>query len=77
METMERRSGELMEGKLRRTPTWHAKCRMWGSGKPSRFEHWGARGDYAFYLPVLQRSKLLKELHKDTRFILVRATVVV
>ena len=42
METTERRSDELMEGKLRRTPTWRAKCRMWGSGKPLRFEHWDA-----------------------------------
>ena len=43
METTEQRSDELMEGKLRRTPTWRAKCQMWGSGKPLRFEHWGAR----------------------------------
>ena len=38
-----RRSDELMEGKLRHTPTRRAKCRMWGSGKPLRFELWGAR----------------------------------
>ena len=52
------------EDEFRRTPTWRAKCRIRGSGRPLRFEHWGARGDYAFYLPALQRSKLLKELHK-------------
>ena len=53
-----------MEGKLRHTPTWRAKCRISGSRRPLRFELWGARGDYAFYLTVLQRSRLLKELHK-------------
>ena len=30
---------------FRRTPTWRAKCRISGSGRPLRFEHWGARGD--------------------------------
>ena len=35
-----------------------------GSGRPLRFEHWGAHRDYAFYLSVSQRSRLLKELHK-------------
>ena len=39
-------------------------CRISGSGRSLRFEHWGAHGDYAFYLPVSQRSKLPKELHK-------------
>ena len=39
-------------------------CRISGSGRPLRFEHWGARGDYAFYLTVSQRSKLLKEQRK-------------
>jgi hypothetical protein len=30
------------EGRLRRTPTWHAKCRISGSARPLRFELWGA-----------------------------------
>ena len=34
-----------MEGKFRRTPTWCAKCWISGSGRPLRFEHWGAHGD--------------------------------
>ena len=33
------------EGELRRTPTWRAKCRISGSGRPLRFELWGAHGD--------------------------------
>src|SRR3954463_16729175 len=33
-----------------RTPTWRAKCRISGSGRPLWFELWGAREDYAFYL---------------------------
>ena len=39
--------------RLRRTPTWRAKCRISGSGRPSRFEHWGARGDHTSSLPCL------------------------
>ena len=39
-------------------------CRISGSDRPLRFEHWGAHGDCTFYLPASQRSKLLKELHK-------------
>ena len=35
-----------------------------GSGRPLRFEHWGAHGDYAFNLTVSQGTKLLKELRK-------------
>src|SRR3954468_23424847 len=35
-----------------------------GFRQPLRFELWGACGDYALYLSVLQRSKLLKEQHK-------------
>ena len=35
--------------KLRRTPTWRTKCRMWGSGKPLRFELWGAREFFPSY----------------------------
>ena len=41
-EAMERDAEE--EG-FRRTPTWRAKCWISGSGRPLRFEHWGARGD--------------------------------
>src|SRR3954468_5793586 len=32
------------------------KCRITGSGRPLRFELWGARGDRAIYLSVSQRS---------------------
>ena len=46
---------EAVEGGFRHTPTWCAKCRILGSGRPLRFEHWGARGDFAFYLPVPHR----------------------
>ena len=53
-----------MEDESRCTPTWRAKCRISGSGRPLRFELWGARKDYAFYLLISQRSRLLKELHK-------------
>src|SRR3954469_16360663 len=35
-----------------------------GSGRPLRFELWGARGDRALYLSVSQGSKLLQEQHK-------------
>src|SRR3954464_9746503 len=55
------------EGRLRRTPTWRAKCRITGSGRPLRFELWGARGDHALYLSVSQGSKLLQEQHKRHR----------
>ena len=34
-----------MEGEFRRPPTWRAKCRISGSGRPLRFEHRSARGD--------------------------------
>ena len=54
----------VVEDEFRRTPTWRAKCRISCSGRRLRFEHWGARGDYAFNLTVSQGSKLLKELHK-------------
>ena len=33
------------EERFQRTPTWHAKCRISGSGRPLRFEHWGVRRD--------------------------------
>ena len=42
----------VVEDESRRTPTWRAKCRISGSGRPLRFEHWGAHGDFAFYLPA-------------------------
>ena len=29
--------------------SWNYKCRMWGSGKPLRFEHWGAREVFPSY----------------------------
>ena len=43
------------EGKFRRTPTWRIKCRISGSGRPLRFEHWGARGDSTLYRLSLRR----------------------
>ena len=33
---------QLEEERLRRTPTWHAKCRIQGSATLERFELWGA-----------------------------------
>ena len=57
-----------MEDESRHTPTWRAKCRISGSGRPLRFEHWGAHGDFASYLPApppaMLESKLRKEQHK-------------
>ena len=44
-----------LEDEFRRTPTWRAKCRISGSGRPSRFEHLGARGGFALYLPAPHR----------------------
>ena len=41
-EAMER---EAVEEGFRRTPTWRAKCQISGSGRPLRFELWGARKD--------------------------------
>ena len=66
-----------VEDEFRRTPTWRVKCRISGSGRPLRFELWGAREDYVFYLSVSQGSRLLKELHKRHKVYMVRATVVV
>src|SRR3954463_263973 len=37
-------SGAVEDG-LWRTPTWRAKCRIMGFGRPLRFEQWGAHGD--------------------------------
>src|SRR3954470_12635019 len=56
-----------VEDRFRRTPTWRAKCRITGSGRPLRFKLWGARGDYALYLSVSQGSKLQNEQHKRHR----------
>src|SRR3954463_2771035 len=56
-----------VEDRFRRTPTWRAKCRITGSGRPLRFELWGARGDSALYLSVSQGSKLPKEQHEEHR----------
>ena len=53
-----------MEDELRRTPTWRAKCGILDSGRPLRFELWGAREDYVFYLSISQGPKLLEELRK-------------
>ena len=39
-------------------------CRISGSGRPLRFEHWGARGDYALNLSVSQGTSLLQETCK-------------
>src|SRR4051812_10541176 len=59
-------SGAVEDG-LRRTPTWRAKCRITVSGRPLRFELWGARGDRALYLSISLGSKLLQEQHKRHR----------
>ena len=70
-----------MEDESRRTPTWRAKCRISGSGRPLRFELWGACGDHPPYR--LLSCCLARDLDypknntRDTRFILVRATIVV
>ena len=61
---------EAVEEGFRYTPTWRAKCRISGSGRPLRFEHWGARGDFASYLPAPPASlgsELRKEQHKRHR----------
>ena len=59
-----------MEDESWRTPTWRAKCRISGSGRPLRFEHWGA-GEISppTYLrsSALLGSKLRKEQHKRHR----------
>ena len=47
------RYGTLVGGEPRRTPTWRAKYRMWGSGKPLRFEHWGACEDLSLTVHAL------------------------
>ena len=56
-------------------------CRISGSGRPLRFELWGARGDHSPYL--LTSRRLARDLNytknntRDARFILVQATIVV
>ena len=47
-------AADIVSGKpfLLRTKFGDPKCRISGSGRPLRFEHWGARGDFAFYLPA-------------------------
>src|SRR4051812_14172889 len=45
-------------------------CRISGSGRPLRFEHWGVRGDYAFYLPVphcLAKIKAMERTAQETQ----------
>ena len=71
-----------VEEELRRTPTWRAKCQMWGSGKPLRFEHLGAHEDLPLPIHILaslrsQGLTLRTHNTRDARFILVRATIVV
>ena len=44
MDTTEDRT-RTAEERFQCTPTWRAKCRISGSGRPLRFERWGARGD--------------------------------
>ena len=56
-----------MEDESRRTPTWRAKCRISGSGRPLRFEHWGARGDFASYLPAPLRHARIKAMKGTTQ----------
>ena len=60
----------MVEDEFRRTPTWRAKYRISGSGRPLRFEHWGrAEISPPTYLhpSALLRSKLRKEHHKKHR----------
>lgn len=54
------------EERFRRTPTWHAKCRMLCSRRPLRFELWGACEDLppTNPCPIASReSKLNDEQH--------------
>ena len=51
-------------GRTRCTPTWRAKCRMLGSGRPLRFELWGAHEDLPSTNPcpiAMRGSKLNDE----------------
>ena len=47
-------------------------CRMWGSGKPLRFKHWGAREVSPFYrstlyLAMISRTNSTNSQHRKTR----------
>ena len=72
-----------VEEELRCTPTWRAKCQMWGSGKTLKVRTLGcARSSFppTDLCPSSLRSRgRTRRTHntEDTRFILVRATVVV
>ena len=57
----------VVEDEFWRTPTWCAKCRILGSGRPLRFEHWGARGDFASYLPAPLRHARIKAMKRTTQ----------
>ena len=56
-----------MEDESRRTPTWCARCRISDSGRPLMFEHWGAHGDFAFYLPAPLRLAKIKAMERTTQ----------
>ena len=56
-----------MEDEFRRTPTWRAKCRILGSDRPLRFEHWGARGDFAFYPPAPHRRAKIYAMERTSQ----------
>ena len=56
-----------MEDEFRRTPTWRAKCRISGSGRPLRFEHWGACRDFAYYLLAPLRHARIKAMKRTTQ----------
>ena len=58
---------QLTEERLQRTPTWRAKCRILGSGKPLRFEHWGAHEDLSLPSSLSQRSQGLARRSQGTR----------
>ena len=56
-----------MEDEFRRTPTWRAKCRISGSGRPLRFDLYGAHKDLPPTNPRLiasRESKLNDEQHE-------------
>ena len=70
-----------MEGKLQRTPTWHTKCRISGSGKTLEVQTLGcARRSLlplAHTLTTISKLSTSNSQNKDTGFILVQATDVV
>ena len=55
------------EGRFRRTPTWRAKYRMLGSGRPLRFELWGAHEDLPRITPRSIASQESKLKRRTTR----------